>query len=464
MAAPRLPYGPSEGVLVETSVADSLESTLRTLTTCASWSEDCGSLEGDERAQNPARSEDVALHMLREQVRNGAADVHSQVRRALDQAAPPLLEGQDTNTGAFPTILEQEHEPVHTRESLHSIISRFNSLETKNGAVGTLLDANSVGMAMPNALAFANVPTSMIVFTSRPLTAILTRWPMMVFLFSYAMVFLYPCLVDVHTVVWGSSISMQWLQVHEVKVYESVFPTLGREDTRLTLVDAGIYDNSLNRRLIPGCNTTLLESSFEIRCAESVPMQGIWLHVVGANKQSLRGVPSRPHYEHAGIQFAHTIGPDDAARGTRSPGIEDIYNVLGTGQTIRGSAWEVRSSETGLDGIFRLPHQMARPPLLERSRREICEFFAYSSFGLLILMAWGCAVTGHTRVAKQMCVLAAAYTAIAFFGFHFVEAVRFFARERRLALAYRGAFASIRRAPACLRSATACRATRPWPS
>ena len=436
VGAPRLANGPGAGSVLGASVADSLESIPRTVNTCTSWSEasdlDPGAdFDDGEHSQNPTRSADVASHMRREQARSVAADVHRQVRRAIDQtgrhAASPLAAEPDTDTGALPNILETENELVHTRESLHAIISRFNSLETKSGAVGTLLDAGAHSFG----IAVANVPTSMIVFTSRPLTAILTRWPMMVFLFGYAIVFLYPCIVDVRTAVRGRSISMQWLKVHEVKVYESVFPILGSEDTRLTLVDAGVYDLSLNRRLIPGCNTTLSESSFEMRCAESIQMQGIWLHVVGATtKQG----SSQPHYKHAGIQFAYTIGPDASAHGIRSPGIEDIYNVMGTGQTIRGSFWEVLPSQTGLDGIYRLPApEPAKPPLLQRGRGVIGEFCSYSVFGLLMWVACGLAVTGKTAMAKHTCVLAAAFGAFGFSVLHLFEAMDFFTREHRLA-------------------------------
>jgi len=437
MAARRFPDGPGRlDSVLGASVADSLESIARTVDTCTSWSEasdlDPGADFADgESAQNPARREDVALHMRREQERNVAADMRRQMRHALDQtgwhaAMPP----PDTYTAALPNILETEHEPVHTPEFLHAIISRFNSLETKSGAVGKLLDAcaNSIGLAV------ANVPTSMIVFTSRPLTAILTRWPMIVFLFGYAIVFLYPCILDARTAVWGRSVSMQWLKVHEVKVFESVFPILGSEDTRLTLVDAGVYDQSLNRRLIPGCNSTLSESSFEIRCADVVEIRGIWLHVVGPNKQVSRGWPSQPRYKHAGIEYAHTIGADFSEQGgVRSPGIGDVYSVMGTGQTMSGRTWEVRPSQTSSDGIYRLPAPAAQAPLLERPTTEILRYFAYSWFGMVLLTACAFAVLGKPRVAKHVTVISAVFAAIMFFAMHFIEAVEFFAQERRLA-------------------------------
>jgi hypothetical protein len=443
-----MPYGPGPGSILGAIHGASVADSPRTMTTCTSWSENfdpTGDGADEVRAHNPARSEDVASHMRREQARNVATDVRRQIGQVLDQAgrhaAQPLgaepdmdrapgPNTQDPDPAALPNILE--HEPAHTRESLHAIISRFNSLETKNGAVGTLLNANSYGMA------FANVPTSMIIFTSRPLTAILTRWPMMVFLFAYALMFLFPSLANMRTAVWGRSISMAWLQVHEVKVYESVFPTLGSEETRLTLVDAGIYDYSVNRRLIPGCNTTLSESSFEIRCAQSVEMQGIWLHVVKATnvttKQASPGGGSRPYYKYAGIEYAHTIGPDMSGEGgLRSPGIEDVYNVMGTGQTIRGRVWEVRRSQTSTDGIYRLPVQGAQAPLLERSAMEIFRWLAQAGFGLMLLVCFCFAVTGMTGVAKHACVLSAVCAALLFFVFHFIEAVKFLAQERRMA-------------------------------
>ncbi len=271
--------------------------------------------------------------------------------------------GPDWET-MLPNIPENLQVPSHSTDSLRAIIARFNSLETMNGAVGVLLKASAVG------LAYANVPISMIIFTSRPLTALLTRWPMMVFMLGYAITIFYPGIIGVRSAIRGTSIPVRWIKVHDVKVYESLFPDLRwgrvRKDTRLTLAAAGIYDNSLNRALIPGCNTTLGENSFEMQCTENVLMQGIWLQAVGATKRATkRANPdySRPFYDYAGIQYAYTIGrvqDDGAVRAERIPAEDDIYNVMGTGEKIRGSIWDVRPSQMSSDGLFQLPFAAAR--------------------------------------------------------------------------------------------------------
>ena len=399
-----MPGGPRPSSVHGTSVAGSLEQSVTT--TCTSWTEDMESNPDLDAPGNPqvgqAHAQNNTEHMKREWTRNFAIESYRQAGRAFEHtwhASPPYpgVLGIDSSVAAarpqparpqparqplehgepsrqtdhlqdrgpdwdttLPNIPENQQAPSHSPDSLSAIISRFNSLETMNGAVGVLLQASAIG------LAYANVPISMIVFTSRPLTALLTRWPMMVFLLGYAITILYPGIIGVRSAIRGTSIPVRWIKAHEVKVYESLFPDLRwdrvRKDTRLTLAAAGIYDNSLNRALIPGCNTTLGENSFEMQCAENVLMQGIWLHVVGATK---RATPdeSWPFYDYAGIQYAYTIGrvqEDGAVRAERIPEEDDIYNVMGTGEKIRGSIWDVRPSQMSSDGLFQLPFTAAR--------------------------------------------------------------------------------------------------------
>jgi len=72
-------------------------------------------------------------------------------------------------------IEENEQEPAHSRASLASVISLYNSLSCDNGPIGALFKSASMG------LAFANVPNSSIINTSHPLTAMWTRWQMSLF-------------------------------------------------------------------------------------------------------------------------------------------------------------------------------------------------------------------------------------------------------------------------------------------
>ena len=466
-----------------TSVADSLE---QTTTTCTSWTEDFEVsvdplLELDDpgnpgvpsplRRQAPAAtSAQNSEHMRRERARNRAIESCRQTGRALDwHASPPhpvALEhgaqpahledesrehapsagrgqrgveggregGRDDWDTALPNIPEAEHAPGHSLESLQAIISRCNSLETKNGPLGVLLKASAIG------LAYANVPTSMIIFTSRPLTALLTRWPMKVFLLAYAIIIVRPGIVGVQSVMFGASgIPVRWIKVHHVNVYENIFPDLQSKDagleskdTPLTLVDAGIYDSSkLNRRFIPGCNTTLVGNSLEIQCTKPVELHGIWLHVVGATKYTQQDSPGGPldaFYDYAGIDYACTIGhahEDGSVHTERIPGEDDVYNVMGTGHRLRGRIWELAASQMSSDGIFRLQISSAarRHEINHAAGRSgytghvnvLVEALGYLSVGVTLLVATGCAVMGRTLAAKQACVLAACGAALYLF-------------------------------------------------
>ena len=404
-----LPGGPRPSSVHGTSVACSLE---QSVTTCTSWTEDMESNPDLDEPGNPQLRQTHAHydteHMTRERARNFAIESRRQARRALEQtwhASPPypgalgidsdvsaatlqparqpphpvaLEHGEPSRRSAhlqdkgadwdttlpretsLPSIPEKQQAPSHSPESLSAIISRFNSLETMNGAVGVHLRASAIGQA------YANVPISMIIFTSRPFSALLTRWPMLVFMLGFAITIFYPGIIGVRSAIRGTSIPVRWIKVHDVKVYEKIFPDLRwdrvEKDTQLPLAAAGIYDNSFDRTLIPGCNTTLGENSFEMQCTANVLMQGIWLQVVGATK---RATPddSRPFYDYAGIQYAYTIGrvqEDGAVRAERIPAEDDIYNVMGTGEKIRGSIWAVRPSQMRSDGLFQLPFAAAR--------------------------------------------------------------------------------------------------------
>jgi hypothetical protein len=486
-----------------TSVADSLaEYNDAESTTCTSWTEDFEisvdpllelddpgnpGLENLRRPATAATSAQNSEHMRRERARNRAIESRRQTGRVLDwHASPPhprrqlneltgridsaggvTLEhgaqaahlqdetrgwapndgwgGREDRDTALPNIPEAEHAPGHSLESLQAIISRFNSLTTKNGAVGVLLKASAIG------LAYANVPTSMIIFTSRPLSALLSRWPMKVFLLAYSIIILQPGIVGVQNVLFGArGISARWIKVHHVNVYENMFPDLQSKDTGLeskdtplTLVDAGIYDNSkLNRRFIPGCNTTLAGNSLEIQCTEPVELQGIWLHVVGSTKytkQDSPGGPMDPFYDYAGIEYACTIGhvhEDGSVHTERIPAEDDVYNVMGTGQRLRGRIWEVAASQMSSDGVFRLKikHAARRHENDDAAYRftgqedVLLEALGYLTVGVILLVATGCAFMGRILAAKQACVLGASGAAVylcffIFFNFHVSSAL-----------------------------------------
>ena len=174
----------------------------------------------------------------------------------------------------LPGITENEHGPVHTRQSLYGIISRFNSND--HGQIDALLHASRIG------LAFFNVPNSSVFFSSRPLTALLTRWQMCALILVVAMSLLAAVAYDLLTIT-GSSRRLRGLHV-DVEVYENVFPHLAHgnvsENRRLALIDGGVYVNGFDRKYIEGCQTHLTSaSSFDIFCAQHIMVHGIWVLV-----------------------------------------------------------------------------------------------------------------------------------------------------------------------------------------
>lgn len=288
----------------------------------------------------------------------------------------------------LPYIHENEQEPVHSRESLCSILAHYNTLDCDGQIGGSFVAGPGV--------AYANVPNTSLTFTTRPWTAIWSRWQFSIFVFTLAAALLQSGFSDLHHMTSSStSRSMRWLKVENIEVFENVFPNFTgpheiAENRRLALVDVGIYLDSYNCRLTEACNTTITSaSSFEIACHRTVEMHGIWVLVAGATERAsadaAEGLPL-PYYEYAGIQYSYTIGEDDSVFGRRTPDETDVYNVMGTGQFVRGKIWDVLKSGSSSEGIFRIP-TTARLPLVMRAWKEIVDFVAYTLVGLVLAFA-----------------------------------------------------------------------------
>lgn len=256
-------------------------------------------------------------------------------------------------------------------------------MDCAGGPIAHLLKRSQLG------LAYANVPNSSMIWTSRPLTALWTRWQFSVFLLLLAVALLIGQSQDLASLFHNSNMySVRWLKVETIRVYENPFPDLALEQSsgnvpengRLSVVDCGFFVSGNDLALDETCNTTLTsDESFEIRCLENVEVHGFWVRVAGSSAK-LKGSRLKhqhlPHYDFAGLQYSYIVGSADSEIGARQPpNTGDVYNVMGTGQTIRGKIWDVVPSRSELEGLYRVP--MAELPLLQRPLRTIMIAVAY---------------------------------------------------------------------------------------
>ena len=289
-------------------------------------------------------------------------------------------------TGSMlPFIEENEHGPCLGTEALYSMVAHSNAMDYEGGPINDLTKRSRLG------LAYANVPNSALMWTTKPLTAIITRWQFNIFILLIAVLLLYGQSSDWTSLFKSNPYTMRRIEVDTIKIFENPVPDFKLEqgrrgeavasNRRLKLIDAGIFVDGYDLKLTEFCNTTVTsDSSFEIVCTEDVSVHGFWVRANGALRDghaSRRGDAAAPaYYDLAGIQLSYTVWCDDSANGQRHPASKiEIYNVMGTGQQIKGTTWEVVESRASSEGLFRIP--LAQLPLDQRPLRDISLAAAY---------------------------------------------------------------------------------------
>jgi hypothetical protein len=104
-----------------------------------------------------------------------------------------------------------------------------------------------------------------------------------------------------------------------------------------------VYRSLLTLVLFIGCATNITSpTSFSISCDHTVHMHGIWLLVTGSSRKDLSvwgGKGGGAYYDYAGVQYSYEVGQSASSAGVRFPGEEEVFNVMGTGQSLRGTHW-----------------------------------------------------------------------------------------------------------------------------
>jgi len=310
--------------------------------------------------------------------------------------------------GVFPPIEEHLQEPAHSHDTLSRVVAEYNTLTVSDGLIGAMLKANSVGLA--------NVPTASLLFTSRPMVALATRWQACFVTLLCGAAMLIMAYNMLHgTVSDRAGVPMRWLKVDHIKVYENVFPDFNDAATAaqnrlLTLEDGGVFVDSHNLRQLDGCSTNITSpTSFLISCAHTVRIHGIWILVTGSSRVGLSGEgrSGGAKYDYAGVEYAYEVGESAKGAGVRRPGEQEVFNVMGTGQSLRGVAWHVLPSETSMEGLFRI--STAEIPLSWARWKGVVDFVVYALVGLLLCTA---GVLGLAQKAEQACICFTASTAV----------------------------------------------------
>lgn len=280
------------------------------------------------------------------------------------------------------------------RESLTDILARYNAMRCEGGPMDDLLKRSELG------LAYVNVPNSSVIWTSRPLTALWTRWQFCVFLLLIAVALIIGQSKDVSSLFHSDTSPVRWLNVDTMKIYPSPFPRLAPEQrgedftaTRhLALVGAGLYMDGIDLSLQEACNTSLTsDSSFLMSCRENVRVHGFWVRVAWPSDLVQLQGPGAKHVKvkladhgYAGVEYSYRVGvgsADSQVGLSRPPDRGQVFNVMGTGQTIQGKIWTVSASRSRLEGIYRFP--IAELPLHQRPFRDINIALAYLVIGMM---------------------------------------------------------------------------------
>ena len=304
------------------------------------------------------------------------------------------------------SIQENDGAAVHDRDSLSAIVGHYNSVLCDQGPIGALLQRATRGQA------YSDVPDPTLALTSRPWTAIHARKSFSLFLFLAAIMLLW----DLHSLrLPGAVRRMSWLKVDHVKFYENPFPDFATGgnvagNRRLAMIDAGVYIGSHYRLLADDqCNKTITSDSFEMVCTWDIDVHGIWFLVSGSTRgQGTTDGHVAPFYDYAGVEYAYSIGAHGNPGSTerQPPHDDDMSNVMGTGQVLRGKVWEVLASDVNAEGIFRLP--VAPLPVSSRPWHAICNIAFTIPIALMLCCAavlglMGC--NGAAKYAVAMCFM-----------------------------------------------------------
>jgi len=318
----------------------------------------------------------------------------------MEQLGVTHAQGNDCQ-GAFPPIEENDHlEPAHTVETLSRVLAHYNTLAVDNGQIGEMLKANNVGLD--------NVPIASLVFSSRPLTALSTRWQIFLVVFVYGIYLLVLAFnLLVGTLSGSAGMPMRWLKVDTIRAYENVFPDLSSNNAAagnglLNMVDGGVFVNSHNLRHLDGCSTNITSpSSFSISCSRTVHMHGIWLLVTGSSRKDASvwgGGEGGASYDYAGVQYSYEVGQSAESAGIRFPEETEVFNVMGTGQSLRGTDWQVIKTETKSEGLFRI--ETANIPLTWANWKGLVDFVVYFGTGSTLVASSVAGYLGKPKVAK----------------------------------------------------------------
>ena len=265
-------------------------------------------------------------------------------------------------------------------------------------------------------VAYVKVPDVAIAWTSRPVTAILTRrvFQIVCLLLGLALIFGAACTAEDagSGYIWSCLHSREGLPIRvldiHVEAYGNVFPDLDARlpgNRQLTVQAGGLYLNDDNHLLQDKCNISMMSPAWvHIVCKQAVSSHGFWLYAVDDASEGTGGASSTSvvysgerENQWAGIVYSYEL-PEE---GIRVPAENERAKVLGTSSTLEGSKWIVARSISPLERIYRVPlvpkNQCALHLRHWRANTiMVCYFLTGTGYVLASLLG----ILGRTDVAK----------------------------------------------------------------
>ena len=317
--------------------------------------------------------------------------------------SPPPHLRQDGRAGQ----MQAETESGLDRAGLVDICKNSNTMHAE-GPRSALLKRYEV--------AYVKVPDAAIAWTSRPVTAILTRrvFQIICLLLGLSLIFgactgsedagqgyLWSCLHG------REGLPIRVLDIH-VEAYSNVFPDLAARlpgNRQLTVQAGGLYLNDDNHLLRDKCNISMMSPAWvHIECTQAISSHGFWLYAVDDASEGMGGAGSKSDVnsgeqenQWAGIAYSYEL-PEE---GIRVPAKNERAKVLGTSSTLEGSKWIVAQSLSPLEGIYRVPLVPANQCALRlRHWRANTVMVCYLLTGTGYVLASLLGILGRTDVAK----------------------------------------------------------------
>ena len=273
----------------------------------------------------------------------------------------------------------------------------------KQGARSTLLKKYAV--------AYMTVPDAALAWTSRPVTAALTRPLFLIIILFFGLFLIVGACSGSESaaslLTWDCLRSHQGLPVRvldvRIDVYANVFPEVASDlqgNRRRAVKAGGLYINNFNHLLQHKCNVSVTAPArMHLECYEAIPAHGFWVYVDDGSDGKMSAGAERDEHRWAGIAYSYEL-PE---QGLRVPAEFEHFRVLGTSSTLEGSKWIVAQSVSPVEGIYRVPLVPTNQCALHvRHWRGLLVMTVYVGTGAGYVLASLFGFSGRPDIAKPL--------------------------------------------------------------